>query len=442
MIRSLLPSRRTGASVALALASLVAGGLTPREAHAGSWFCNVLDGPNTPTSSTHFPSPSFPSVTGPFPGASPSASMYGMGPISSVLWNNEAWVLYGADIPASGGFFVKVGADLGFPSSNPNWTFAEIDGPGLTNNVSVSNPASVVWGSNIWIAYTGGNGSDLFVGGPSGFGPGPGTQVPILQPNGCHVGAFDPQLVVFQNKLWVFYSVAIYEDGTCTTNHKEIHFSRHNGTSWEVTDAKLDGTASFPTYQATPVVFQNQLEVFYYSPNLGHIEVASTSGTTFTINTNFAGVGGTSPSLTPNVATLVDTVGTLHVFHYNQSSGAHTLKDGQQTTAGGGAVAIVSVDSTGDVVGKDSRSAPVLHGLGQVYYLDQSHNTVVGAWFDGSAWHPGVIDGGSSNLCNSQGGGGTSHALGLSITAVERSGGPHVFYPDQVTGDLREAYFF
>jgi hypothetical protein len=92
-------------------------------------------------------------------------------------------------------------------------------------------------------------------------------------------------------------------------------------------------------------------------------------------------------------------------------------------------------------------------GVVQVFYVNALNNTLQGATRNGNsfAWQA-TVDGGSSNLCS--GHGGTSHVISGPIAGVYdqgvcRSGygpggspGPRIYYNDDTTGALREAFWY
>jgi hypothetical protein len=109
----------------------------------------------------------------------------------------------------------------------------------------------------------------------------------------------------------------------------------------------------------------------------------------------------------------------------------------------GGTFTYATVDG-GSGVAMGSWSAPVLQsGMTQVYYTDDTHGVIRGATLHDGVWTwKATIDGGTAgSSCASGGGGATTHFLTGALSGVIQGPGPHLFYRDTVTNDLREAWY-
>jgi hypothetical protein len=81
--------------------------------------------------------------------------------------------------------------------------------------------------------------------------------------------------------------------------------------------------------------------------------------------------------------------------------------------------------------------------LPQVYYSDATNGVLRGASLVNGVWTwEATIDGGPWGSMCQAGGGATSHKIDGPVSAVVKDGGPHLFFQDATTGDLRTAYWY
>ncbi len=454
---SKLSHRRVTA--ALALASVAAVGLPTREAHAYAWWCDVVDGHD--------------------------ASGYNIGatytgdalnnPGGAVFFDGSAWPVYGMWEPTPGGNFIKSGANYFLGSSTP-WNLSNVDGPGIGNHTSMQLPSAVVYDNQIWTAYVDGWGGVYAGGSGSHIGPVAGTPLSFNPTYNCAHAVGQPVLAIdgVSNNLFVIYAIRVDNLFDCSTAHQEIHFSVTNGTSWLVQDEVLAGGTNTFFNSPTAVAWGHAgLDVFFVDQTAGALKES--------VSTNRGGTSKSPITLDPHVnqfgsgggfpAVVVDAGGAMHTLYSRPTSaGWVQLVDAMQTTQGG-APAILPVDGMalgdGMVNGKMSFGSPpavVQWTSAQAYYLDSNVNTLRSAYYNESThqWNATLMDGGpgTTNLCSCTVSNGActpkqepanapsgfdsmpvSHALGAVLGAtVHPTNGPHVFYNDVTTGDLREMF--
>ncbi|WP_437605187.1 hypothetical protein WMF20_28955 [Sorangium sp. So ce834] len=260
---------------------------------------------------------------------------------------------------------------------------------------------------------------------------------------------FEPAAIVFDGKLFIFYTTAGF-----ATSDKVLRVAVYDGSTWSYQLVDNIGGIS----KAKPVVHDGKLRVFYRSfGNTGTNvrQAVTTNGTSWSLSV-LDGDGGANGRTTDHVGadiavvTYGNPLGTLglKVFYINETQKNLRVADFDGTN-----YTFSVIDGTGGVASgatsgdmgfaidaiSDSQS---LFGwrTPYVFYIDQTNHTLRAASLSGSSWSAIKIDGASSgNTCS----GAVTAASGVGGPAVVKGGGGlFVFYTAGSVGTpLRKAEF-
>jgi hypothetical protein len=207
----------------------------------------------------------------------------------------------------------------------------------------------------------------------------------------------------------------------------------------------------------TAVTWNGQLWVFYWDVTRGALRAKTSSdGSTWTLtgaNAGFVdGYGGSNHQVWNDVGAyptaIVDTSDNrLYVFYLDTT--LNNLRFSYLDS--GSSTWVAGVVQSG--VNMDTPAAATVSGcigcLGvQVWYVNTETHTLQGATRTGDSFgYQATVDGGPSNQCGALGG--TSHGIYGPVAGVYDtnmciggSTGPHLYYQDQSTGALREAFWY
>jgi hypothetical protein len=190
---------------------------------------------------------------------------------------------------------------------------------------------------------------------------------------------------------------------------------------------------------SSAVEIGGQPVVFYTDATTGSLRVASRSGTTWTFST-LDGPGsvlaGHTGDRVGGAVSAVLVAGQPQVFYDDTTSGS--LRYAWRTPAGWH---LETLDGPGSVLPQHTGhrlglavSALVAGGQPQAYYDDTTAGTLHRAWWNGARWLFLTIDGPAARLA-----GHTADRVGSAISATVIDGQPQLFYADDTSQSLRQA---
>jgi hypothetical protein len=408
---------RIGVLSILALSG-VAVELLAGDAHA-TWECTVVDGQDS-TNSGHY--------DGPVSGATSAILIEGW---AQPLYTQGTW---------DGNSYLRAGIDNTFGTLECSGTSDPFLLSDVTGAEGQYNQSAIMVGTLAWSNYTSYPDGGLFVQ-SNIYGPGPGSNINV----GAAVLDVPSMAADSSNNPDIFYHqlATVGENTWVQTQH-------FNGSSWG-SPVTLDNYLvedGLNNNNTAAVSFNGSVYMFYgesYDEYLtGFVSNGSGGWTSLGVIDGYPGVGTHGQANDDFVGSYPAAIvggSTLYVFYSDVSNGSLRVS---YMAASDGIWHAEPVDTS---ISLNTAPAAVLYSgtAVEVFYVDTSTNTLKAAWLSGSTWETAVIDGGSSNVCGSNGG--TSHALGGPIAVVQRAGcvggatGPHVFYADTARSNLREAFW-
>jgi hypothetical protein len=171
------------------------------------------------------------------------------------------------------------------------------------------------------------------------------------------------------------------------------------------------------------IVYNNNLQVFYYDKTNGRLRHAWKQGTgswTFEV---LDGLGGANGRTTDNVGSAISVTtynSTLQLFYYDST--AHTLRHAWSDANGWH---FETLDTSGDV---GSASTTLTYGTSlQLYYPNLSNGDLRHAWSDANGWHFENLDGDGGSVAGGQGK--AVSQVGSSLTStLDSNGNLQLFY--------------
>ncbi|WP_437995477.1 hypothetical protein WMF26_29800 [Sorangium sp. So ce185] len=260
---------------------------------------------------------------------------------------------------------------------------------------------------------------------------------------------FQPAAVVFNDKLFIFYTTVGF-----AASDRVLRAAVYDGSTWSYQLIDNIGGIS----NARPVVHDGKLRVFYRSfGNTGTNvrQAVTTNGTGWSLSV-LDGDGGANGRTTDHVGgdiavtTYGSPLGTLDlkVFYINETQKNLRVADFDGTT-----FTFSVIDGTGGIA-SGATSGDLGYGIDAisygenildwrapyVFYTDETNHTLRAAWLSGSSWSAIKVDGANSgNTCS----GAVTAGSGVGGPAVIRGGGGlFVFYTAGSVGTpLRKAEF-